>query len=197
MKPIFLGALVAFAFGSTGFAAEYKLDPGHTEVRFYWDHAGLTEQSGEWGEVNGTIIFDPENVEATSVSLEIPAASVDTGVTGLDDHLKSADFFEAETYPTITFQSTGVKQASANSVVLTGDLTVKDNTKPIELDVELTFQGQHPLGGFFEYYQGEWIAIEATGTLLRSDFGVGKFAPLTSDRIRLEIAAEMRQGGWN
>lgn len=195
MKTLTASALV-LAIATPALAETYHLDPTHTEIRFHYNHAGITEQSGEWTGVGGTIDFDPEQVENTQANITIDANSVHTGVGALDDHLKSADFFEVETYPKITFVSTSAVQTGASSLRLTGDLTIKDQTKPATLDVDLTFMGAHPLGGFFDYYEGEWVGVEATGTMLRSEFGVGMFAPGTSDAVRLEISAEMRAGGW-
>lgn len=184
------------AMASPALSEVYHLDPTHTEVRFHYNHAGITEQSGEWTGIQGTIDFDPEQVDKTTANITIDASSVHTGVGPLDEHLKSADFFEVETYPQITFTSTSAIQTGAASLRLTGDLTIKDQTKPAVLDVDLTFMGAHPLGGFFDYYQGEWVGVQATGNLLRSEYGVGMFAPATSDTVRLEISAEMRAGGW-
>ena len=196
MKKLISAAFAVFACATTAYADIYKMDPDHTEVRFYWNHAGLTEQSGEWGIIDGEIKFDPEKIDETEVSIEIDAASIDTGVAKLDEHLTSSDFFDVKKHPKITFNSTGVKQTGAKSVLVTGDLTIKENSKPVEVDVELVFQGKNPLGDFFDYYKGEWLGVQATSTIVRSDFGVGMFAPLTSDRVRLEISAEMRKGGW-
>ncbi len=76
---------------------------------------------------------------------------------------------------------------------VSGDLTIKETTKPITLDVTLMHIGKHPVAEFLpQFYGGEWLGIEATGTLIRSDFGVGFGAPLTSDHIRLEISIEMQ-----
>ncbi len=196
MKRALFGCLSALVMATTAQAELYELDQGHTEVRFYYNHAGLTQQSGEWRSIDGKIEFDPADVAATQIFVRIDASSVDTGVPALDDHLKSADFFEVETYPEIVFQSKSAVQTGANTLRMTGDLTIKDATAPAVLDVELTFSGAHPLGGFVPYYEGEWVGVEATATLLRSDFGVGAYAPLTSDEVQLKISAEMRQGGW-
>ncbi len=195
MKTLIAAALTTFAFGGFAQADVYKMDADHTEVRFYWNHVGLSEQSGEWAVVDGEINFDPEKVEETSISIEIDAASIDTGVEGLDKHLKGADFFDVENHPKITFKSTKVKQTGANSVLMTGDLSIKDTSNPVEIDVELVFQGKHPLGGFFDKYKGDWISVHGSSSLVRSDFGVGMFAPLTSDRIRLKISSEMQKVG--
>ncbi len=191
-------ALAASALLGAGpvLAETYHLDPGHTDVRFFWDHAGVSEQSGRWNAVSGTAEFDDGDVGATTVSVTIKADSVNTGVAALDEHLVSADFFEASAHPEITFTSTSAVQTTASGLQLTGDLTIKGNTKPITLDVDLVHMGKHPLGAFIPYYEGEWIGVRAQGTILRSDFGVGKFAPLTSDRIRLVINSEMKAGGF-
>jgi polyisoprenoid-binding protein YceI len=186
--------LAAALMTATGAVAEtYNFNAGHTEVRFYYDHAGVSEQSGEWGKVAGTVNFDPDDVEATTVSVTIDAASLNTGFVPLDDDLKSARFFDVDKYPQITFTSTGVKRTGPESIRVIGDLTIKETTKPITLDVTLMHMGKHPVGEFLpQYYGGEWLGIEATGTLIRSDFGVGFGAPLTSDHIRLEISTEMQ-----
>lgn len=196
MKTLCATALL-FAMSVPALAETYHLDPTHTEIRFYYNHAGLTEQSGEWTGMSGTIDFDPENVTATSANISIDTSSLTTGVSPLDDHLKSADFFDIEVFPKATFVSTSAIQTGAQTLRLVGDLTIKDQTKPATLDVDMKFMGTHPLGGFFDYYKGDWVGVEATGTLLRSEYGVGMFAPGTSDAVRLEISAEMRAGGWN
>lgn len=198
MKKALLGAtfLAATTLATAASADIYKFDAGHTEIRFYWNHAGLTEQHGQWKMIDGEVDFDPENIAATTVTVTVDPTSIDTGVDALDEHLKSADFFEVDTFKTITFTSTGVEQTGDNTINLVGDLTVKDNTKPLTMSFTLNHNGAHPLGEFVEYYQGDWIGVEGTGEMLRSDYGVGKFAPLTSDEVRLEISAELRKGGW-
>lgn len=195
MKTLLLSATLA-TFATAATAEIYKFDPGHTEINFYYNHAGLSEQHGQWKVIGGEVDFDPENIAATKVTVTIDPASIDTGVTTLDDHLKSGDFFDVENFPEITFISTAVEQTGDNTINLTGDLTIKDNTKPITMAFTLNHNGTHPLGEFVDYYQGEWIGVSGTGDMLRSDYGVGMFAPITSDEVRLSISAEMRKGGW-
>ncbi|WP_170333120.1 YceI family protein [Ruegeria arenilitoris] len=187
---------LTLAMASPAVAETYHFDQSHTEVRFYYNHAGLTEQSGEWTALSGTVEFDPENVAATSADITIDASSLETGWGPLNDHLKSNDFFAIEDFPEIRFVSTSAVQTGADTLRMIGDLTIKDQTKPAALDIELKFMGTHPLGGFFDYYQGDWVGVEATGLLLRSDYGVGMFAPGTSDSVKLKISAELREGGW-
>lgn len=199
MKNLLLAAAFAspmLALGSAATAEIYKFDPGHTEIRFTYNHAGLSDQNGQWKIIDGEVDFDANDIAATKVTVTVDAASIDTGVGPLDEHLKSGDFFDAEKFPTITFTSTGVEQTGDDSVTLVGDLTIKEITKPITMSFKLNHQGAHPLGEFFDYYKGEWIGVQGTGDMLRSDFGVGMFAPVTSDEITLSISAEMRAGGW-
>jgi polyisoprenoid-binding protein YceI len=189
-------AAVAMLAGLPAAAETYHLDPGHTDVRAFWNHAGVSEQSARWDTVAGTVEFDVEKPAETSLSVTIQAASINSGVTALNDHLKNADFFEVDVHPEVTFVSTSAVQTGAQSLQVTGDLTVKGQTGEVTLDVDLVHMGAHPLGAFIPYYEGEWVGVKATGTMLRSKFGLGMFAPLTSDLVRLEINSEMRAGGW-
>ncbi|MBT2130411.1 YceI family protein [Aliiroseovarius lamellibrachiae] len=199
MKTLLLATAIAsplLALSTAATAEIYKFDPGHTEIRFTYNHAGLSDQNGQWKIIDGEVDFDANDIAATKVSVTVDAASIDTGVGPLDEHLKSGDFFDVENFPTITFTSTGVEQTSDDSVTLVGDLTIKEITKPITMSFKLNHQGAHPLGDFFDYYKGDWIGVQGTGEMLRSDFGVGMFAPVTSDEVTLSISAEMRAGGW-
>lgn len=174
-------------------AVTYAPDAGHTEVRFYWDHAGVSEQSGEWGGVTGEVTLDPDDIAAAKISITIDPASLNTGVEALDKHMKSADMFDIEKHPEITFVSTSVEQTGDKTARITGDLTIKGVTKPIVLDATVVHLGEHPVGQYIDHYKGQWLGVRATGTLKRSEFDVGYGTPLTSDEIRLEIATEMKE----
>lgn len=186
--------LLVFILASTASAsaASYKFYEGHTEVRFYWSHAGLSEQSAEWDSVQGKVEFDPDNIEATTVSVTIEADSISTGFARLDSDLGSERFFDVANNPQITFVSTSVARTAEKSVRVTGDLTIKGITRPLVLDVDLVHYGVNPLIQFSDTFAGDWLGIRATGTLLRSEFGVGFAAPLNSDTIRLEISSELQ-----
>lgn len=193
LRAILLGLTIATApVAALADAVTYQLDPGHTEVRFIWNHAGVSDQAGRWNKVDGTVAFDPEDLGATRISITVDPKSVNTGVPPLDKHMQGADMFDVEKHPEITFVSTGAVQTGPDHARITGNLTIKGNTHPIVLDAELVHMGEHPLGKFIDYYKGQWLGVHATGTLLRSKFGVGYAAPLTSDLIRLEIATEMK-----
>lgn len=170
-------------------AATYKTDQGHTEVRFSWSHAGVSMQSGEFTEAEGTLELDAENPEASSLTVTIQADSVSTGFGPLDDHLSSADFLEVATYPEITFVSTGIEKTGDKTAKVTGDLTIHGTTQSVVLDTTMTHLGPHPLGGALEYYQGEWAAFEATTTIDHQAFGVGGFS---TGPITIQIVSELK-----
>lgn len=188
-------AVLSFAPMSGAAAAEtYSFDKGHTEIRFLWNHVGLSEQSGEFREYDGTIVWDKDKIENSKIDVSIKVASMDTGVKALDDDLLSENYFDAAKFPLITFKSTSVKQTGVDRGRVTGDLTIHGVTRPAQLDVRLLFQGDHPLAGFFKSYAGApYAAFSARGEVLRSAFGVARSVPLVSDRIQIVIETEMRQ----
>ena len=185
-------AIAAVPTGVLADAKTYSLDPGHTEVRFVWNHAGVSDQGARWDKVEGTVNFDPADLAATTVEVTIDPNSLNTGVEALNKHMKSGDMFDVAKFPAISFTSSSVVQTGNQNAQITGDLKIKDVTIPLVLDVELVHMGEHPLGPFVDYYKGDWIGVRATGRLLRSEAGVGYGAPLTSDMIRLEISSELK-----
>lgn len=189
---------LAFAAGllaaPAAFAADaYSLDPGHTQVRASWNHAGYSTQSLLFRQVGGDIKIDFENPSNTSLNITIPVAGIDTGVEAFDKHLASGDFFQADEFPNATFVSTSVEKTGDATLKVTGDLTIKDTTKPVTLDVVVNNSGEHPLGQFIDYYKGEWVGVTATGVITRSDWGLGFGAPITSDEVDLFISAELKK----
>ena len=187
---------IAFILATPVAAAEYEIDSGHTEVRFIWSHAGVSEQSGKWGTVRGKVNFDREAPENISANIKVRSNSAVTGVDELDDHLRSSSFFKSRDYPEITFVSTGFTPTSDTTGTMTGDLTIVGITKPITLEVTLLHEGEHPLGKRVKFFRGNWLGIKATSALKRSDWGLDFLSPILSDDIRLEIQSEMREGGW-
>ena len=172
----------------------YSFDKNHTEIMFIYNHVGLSDQSGRFDDFDGTLVFDQKDVTKSRLDVTIKTASIDTDVEALDTHLKSADFFNAEIHPEIRFVSRAVRQTGNKAGQVEGDLTINGQTKPVILDVTFNFQGEHPLAPFIPAYAGApYAAFSARTTVLRSDFGLGKFAPLTSDTVDIVIETEMRQ----
>lgn len=184
-------AITAACLVATPIAAKtYKTDQGHTEVKFSWSHAGVSVQSAEFTVADGTLDLDPEKPEAASLNVTIAANSLSSGFGPLDDHLKSADFLEVETYPEITFASTSIERTGENTANITGDLTIHGTTQPVTLEVTLTHLGEHPLGGAIEYYKGDWAAFAASTVIEdHMSYGVGGFS---TGPITINIVTEMK-----
>ena len=165
---------------------DYTLDVSHSRLGFVARHAMVTKVRGQFGAFTGTAHIDEKNPAASKVDLTIQVASIETGSADRDGHLKSGDFFDAETYPTITFVSTDVKR-DGNDWAITGDLTIKDVTKSVTIDFEQTGSAQDPFGNVRVGFEGEttinrkdwgltWNAALETGGVL-----VGKDVTITLD----------------
>lgn len=186
------GMVLALALASSGAAAEtYNLAPGHTAVHFSWNHAGLSRHTGRIVGAEGILEFTPEAPENSKVEANLQVGRISTGVAALDRVLRSADFFNAGTEPMIEFRSTSVKPTGDRTGEITGDLTINRMTKPVVLAVVWNFAGEHPLGLVNPSFSGKYVAgFSATGRLLRSEWGLGRGAPLVSDEIEIAIEVE-------
>jgi polyisoprenoid-binding protein YceI len=173
-------------FAASAFAAPvtYKLDPNHTNVLASWSHFGFSNPFANFGQADGTLVYDAEDVSKSSVEVKLPLAGLNSFTADFDEHLRSADFFDAAKYPEITFKSTKVESAGKGKLKVTGDLTVKGVTKPAVLDVTLNKAGVQPLA------KREAVGFDATTTIKRSEFGVDKYVPNVSDEVKLQITTE-------
>jgi polyisoprenoid-binding protein YceI len=153
--------------------ATWNVDPTHSGVEFSVKHF-FTPVRGKFDEYEAELAFDPENPAESRVSVKIDVKSIDTGNEDRDAHLLSADFFDAESYPYITFESDDVRVTGEDELVVTGPLTIKDTSRRIELPV--TVQGVKDLPSDMQEMFGgiEQVASFTTSTTIdRSDFGVG------------------------
>ncbi len=162
----------------------YNTDAGHRYITFTYLHQGFSSPYLRWNDWDGELNWNAENPEASSIAVTIDAASIDSGVDEFDNHLKSADFFEVEKFPSITFESTEVKMTGPNTGVVTGDLTIRDQTKPVAVDV--TFNK----AAYVDRAEAHKIGFSGKTTLLRSDFGVGRYAPVVGDEVTIIIETE-------
>ena len=165
-------------------AGTYKLDPTHTDVLVQWSHMGFSNPSAHFGNVDGTLVYDAADVGKSSVEVTLPLSGLNTFTAKFDEHIRSADFFDAAKFPTATFKSTKVEAAGTNKLTVTGDLTVKGITKPVVLDVTVNGAGEHPMA------KVPSVGFDATTTIKRSDFGVGAYAPAVSDDVKIRITTE-------
>jgi polyisoprenoid-binding protein YceI len=184
-KRIFLAAILATAtFGASAAGVTYKMDPNHTVVLATWNHFGYSNPSANFGQADGTIVYDADAPEQSSVEVTLPMSGLDTFVPKLDEHLKSPDFFDAGKYPVATFKSTSVRVLGDGHLEVTGNLDLHGVSKPVVLDVKLNKSEPHPMG------KAPTIGFDASTTIKRSEFGIDKYVPMVSDEIALRITTE-------
>ncbi|MFL5378165.1 MAG: YceI family protein [Myxococcales bacterium] len=143
----------------------WNIDPSHSAIAFSVRHMVVSKTRGRFNKWSGQLRFDPANPSASSVEVDIDPASLDTGDTQRDAHLRSADFFDVEKYPTASFRSTKVELAGEGRYRVTGNLTVHGITQPVLLDVSYEGSGKDPWGG-------ERAGFSATTTIDRKHFGL-------------------------
>lgn len=187
-KTLLTAALLAFAGAAFAAPVKYTIDPTHTDVLATWNHLGFSNPSAHFGNVEGTLVYDADNVAASSVEVTLPLSGLNAFSQKFNEHLASADFFEVAKFPAATFKSTKVEAAGENKLKVTGDLTIKGITKPVVLDVTLNKTGQHPM------MKVPAVGFDATATLKRSDFGLGYAVPAVSDEVSLRITVEAHAG---
>ncbi len=167
-------------------SGDYTLDPTHTRLGFSTRHAMITTVRGQFGEFAGTARIDTAHPADSSVSLTIQVASVETGVADRDGHLRSPDFFDVETFPTLTFTSTSVVRDDEGVWQITGDLTIKDVTRSVTIPFEETGSARDPFGNVR-------VGFEGGTTINRKDWGLTWNAALetggvlVSEKVKLEF----------
>jgi polyisoprenoid-binding protein YceI len=146
--------------------ATYNIDPAHSGVHFSIRHLMISTVRGGFSAVKGTIVHDPDDPSATTIEAEVDVNSVTTNEEKRDGHLKSPDFFDAATYPVMTYKSTKVTKGTNDDYTVTGDLTLHGVTKPVVLEVEeVSEETKDPWGNARR-------GATAKGKLKRSDFGL-------------------------
>lgn len=164
----------------------YAIDPAHSSIGFTVRHAMVTNVRGSFGEHEGTLQLDGTDPANSSASIDVKIASVDTGIADRDGHLVSGDFFEAEKFPLMTFRSTTAEQLGGDRYRVTGDLTIKDVTRPLAIDLEFN-------GSATDVYGNERVGFEGSTDILRSDWGLTWNAALetggvmVSDKVKLNF----------
>ncbi|MEP6907683.1 MAG: YceI family protein [Pseudoxanthomonas sp.] len=183
-KTLLVAALFAFAGSAFAAPVTYKIDPNHTNVLASWNHFGFSNPSINFGEVDGTIIYDADKVSASSVEVTLPLSGMSALAEGFYDHLTSGDWFDAAKFPAANFKSTKVEATGEGKLKVTGDLTVKGVTKPVVLNVTLNKAGEQPMA------KRAAVGFDATAIVKRSDFGLAKYVPNVSDEVKLHITTE-------
>lgn len=144
---------------------QWTIDPQHSYAGFSVKHMMVTTVRGQFTDVDARLDYDPANPAAATVEATIQVASVNTGATDRDNHLRSADFFEVERFPVMTFKSKRVEMQGDDVARVVGDLTIRDVTREVTLDVTLQGQGTNPYGI-------QVVGFEAETKINREDFGL-------------------------
>lgn len=147
-------------------AATWTIDPTHSEVGFKVRHMMISNVRGTFSDVKGTVIYDPAHPTQASVDVTIQAASIDTGVSDRDDHLRGPDFFDVKKHPTITFRSKSVEKAGPNKLRVRGDLTLLGVTREVVLNVD------GPSSPVTDPWGNVRVGASATAEIDRTDFGM-------------------------
>ncbi|HWI01984.1 MAG TPA: YceI family protein [Propionibacteriaceae bacterium] len=167
----------------------WQLDPLHTQVEFAAKHLGMMTVRGHFADVTSTADIDPDHLERMRVEVTIQAASIKTHNQIRDNDLRSSNFLETDAFPVITFTSTRVEAAGEDRYIVTGDLTIKGNTRPVALQMT-------KLGEFNDPRMGHRIGYSGHATINRKDFGMSFNAMLdgrfvVSDDINIMLEGEL------
>ena len=154
----------------------WTLDPTHTEIGFTVRHI-MSKVRGKFEKFEGTLVT-ADDLTSSRVDVSVDLNSINTGTVDRDNHLRSSDFFEVETHPTMKFESTGIVEKAPGQLFVQGDLTIKGVTKPLELAVEILGEGGDPWGG-------TRIGVEATAQLSRKEFGIDFNIPVQGDKVMI------------
>lgn len=170
---------------SAGAVADtYLFDKAHTRILFFVSHLGFSDMPGQFHEFDGGFTFDPDDPESATVNVVIQTASVDMDHDGLNEHLRTDDFFDVANHPTMTFRSSDVEVTGENTGLITGDLTLLGVTRPVVMDVTFNKAGEHPVNDNFV------AGFSGTASLSRSDFGMTYLVPAIGDTVDIRLSVE-------
>ncbi|WP_020138698.1 YceI family protein [Streptomyces sp. 351MFTsu5.1] len=170
----------------TALTGDYTIDASHSTIGFTVRHAMVTNVKGKFDEFSGSLHLDGGNPSASTASIDVKMDSIDTGSEDRDGHLKSADFFKTDEFPTMTFRSTKAEALGDEDYRITGDLTILGTTKPLTIDLEFNGAAKDPFGN-------ERVGFEGKAEIKRSEWGLTWNAALetggvlVSDKIKLHF----------
>jgi polyisoprenoid-binding protein YceI len=188
LKPTLTSIAAALLLGSLAHAADnYKVDPLHTSISFSVRHLGINNVKGKFKEFEGALVLESETLKEASGTIQVQ--SVDTGVEKRDNHLRTADFFDAAKYPTITFKTKRVEKGGSGQLILIADFTMRGVTKELRLPAKMSKPTKDPWGGVR-------VGLEAKTKLNRKDYGINynelleTGAMAVGEEVELEINTE-------
>lgn len=167
-------------------STEWKSDKAHSQLGFTIEHMGIADISGTFNDFDASIKSTKSDFSDAVIEMTAKVSSIDTRVEARDNHLRSADFFDAEKYPEIKFKSTSLTPNGTNKYKLTGNLTMHGITEEVTLDLVYNGQVENPMN------KKPIAGFKVTGTLQRSDFKIGEGfpAPMLSDEVRIQADGE-------
>jgi polyisoprenoid-binding protein YceI len=165
----------------------YRLDPEHAALLFKIDHLGLSQLVGRFNRFEATLSFDPDNPAASRLSARIDPASIDLDLPAFEQELRGPDWLDVARFPEARFESRAIEVTGGNTGRITGDLTLHGVTQPVTLEVVFNGGGDSVLTGRYT------LGFAAAGTISRSAFGLGAYAPAVGDQVVLEIHAEFQR----
>lgn len=184
MKVQLLAAVLSASCCMAAYGADtYTVDNKHTSATFSFKHLGFSTFHGKLPATSGTIVLDRAQ-KSGSADITFEIKSVATGVAKFDEHLRSAEFFDADKFPKATFKASKFTFTGDAPSAITGDLTIKDKTRPVTLQITAFKCGDHPMA------KVPACGADATAKIKRSDFGLEKYVPAVSDEITLAIEVE-------
>ncbi|MEJ5963029.1 YceI family protein [Pedobacter immunditicola] len=194
MKKSFAFVIVALATStlfsqSTIAQTTWNADPMHSKLAFSTTHLGISDIDGSFNKFTASAKTNKADFSDAVFDLSVDVSTINTLVEMRDKHLRSADFFEVEKFPTMTYKSNGIKKIGENKYQLTGDLTLHGVTKPVTMDLWYRGTIVNP------QTKANTAGFQLTGTIKRSDFGIGpKFAPpMISDEVKIKADGEFKQ----
>jgi polyisoprenoid-binding protein YceI len=164
---------------------KWIIDPDHSGAAFSVRHMMIANIRGQFCKVGGTVYFDPLNITNASIELSIDASSIFTGIRKRDDHLKSADFFDVDKYPAISFTSTRIHSVNGSKAQVTGDLTIHGITRQITVSVEFSGPVNDPLG------DGSSMGFAVSAIINREDYGIMWNQPMANNGIMVSREVQL------
>ena len=191
MKRLISFVILALLVAGPAAAEIWQIDTAHSRAQFTVKHLGIANIRGDFGGVTGTVDFDGKDVTKAKVTAVIDVNSITTRVAPRDEHLKTADFFDAAKHPTMTFVSTSITPAGKGKYRMTGNLTLRGVTKPVTLDLD------QPAGPVTDHMGTVKMGAAASGSINRKDFGVNYHQVLDNgilgvdDIVHIQLDVEM------
>lgn len=186
-RIVFAILFVVFTCGAAVAQSTWKVDPNHSKLTFMVTHMGIADILGLFQKFDATITASQADFSDAVFELSVDVSSINTEVQKRDDHLRSADFFDVEKFPTIAFKSSSIEKSGENRYRLSGDLTMYGITKPVTMD--LWYRGTIENNG------AQTSGFQLTGVLKRSDFNIGPGfpPPMLSDEVHIQADGEFIQ----